>query len=407
MRPFSLLIKPASGDCNLNCSYCFYLGTHAGFYPEEKVHRMSLPVLEMLTRTYLATPQASHNIAWQGGEPTIMGLPFFEKAVELQKLYMRPGGTVVNTLQTNGTLLNDAFAAFLAREKILTGISLDGPKDVHDHYRHRISGGGSYDDVMRGIRCMEKAKAEFNILTLVNDVNVRQPERIYKFLCEQGFLFHQYIPCVEPDGKGGVSSHSVSGEAWGDFLCAIFDLWLPGDTRRVSIRQFDAVFNLLVTGERVQCTMCNDCAQYLVVEYNGDIYPCDFFVEKAFLLGNVMRGGWSEFLGSPVYRNFGAQKLQTHPKCAECPCNWLCVGDCLKHRFCNGGGTPRRLSHLCAGWQRFYEYALPRFVKLAEEFVAEQRRLQAATGTGPNDPCACGSGRKRKKCCGSSSQGGG
>lgn len=378
IRPFSLLIKPASGDCNLQCEYCFYLDPHSSFYPETRTHRMSYEVLERMTKSYLETPQPAgqpYLFSWQGGEPTLMGVDFFVAATALQKKYKQPNTTCTNAFQTNGVLVDERFAKFLAQEKFLTGISLDGPKEIHDHYRHRCGGaGGTFDAVMKATRTMKAAGAEFNILTLVNDRNAKEPQRVYEFLCNEGFLFHQYIPCVEPDGQGGVKPYSVSPEAWGDFLCGLFDAWYPKDTRRVSIRLFDAIFNLLVLGERNQCTMCNNCSQYLVVEYNGDIFPCDFFVEKRLKLGNLMQDSWDDFLANPVYAAFGEQKLQTNPLCEHCQFNWLCVGDCLKHRFCSGGGSPRRLSHLCEGWRRFFAHTLPRFKALAETFVAEQQR---------------------------------
>lgn len=372
-RPFSLLIKPSAGDCNLRCEYCFYLEPHGANYYADTIayHRMSMETAENMIRKFMQWPQPFYSFSWQGGEPTLMGLDFYKQVVNIQKKYLPVGKSLFNGLQTNGVLLDTKWGDFLAKEHFLTGISLDGPQYIHDHYRHRCEGQGSFQSVWRGIQAMKATGAEFNILTLVNNVNVKHPEEVYRFLTDNGFYFHQYIPCVEPDNRGGTKPYSICGEEWGDFLIAIFDLWYAKDTRKVSVRHFDSVFNLLVTDRREQCTICNNCDQYLVVDFNGDIYPCDFFVEKRLLLGNINNNEWAHCLYSPIYTNFGKQKIMTHPQCQTCRYNWLCVGDCLKHRFCSGGGDPHRLSHLCKGWLRFYDYALPKFVKLAEKFVRE------------------------------------
>ena len=405
-RPFSLLIKPASADCNLRCSYCFYLD-HCTFYPQSRRHRMSEDTLEAMVRSYMATAQPSYQFGWQGGEPTLMGVDFFRRVVALQQRYGRAGAKVANGLQTNGTLITDDLARLLAEYRFLTGVSLDGPKHLHDTYRLTQSNGGSHDDVMRGIRRLRENHAEFNILVLVNDANVREAAEVYHYLCDHDFLFHQYIPCVEPDENRHILPFSTSGEHWGEFLCRIFDIWYAGDTRRVSIRLFDAVMALLVDNVRNICPFGTNCCQYFVVEYNGDVFPCDFFVEKRLRLGNVSHDSWEQLQHSPMYREFGAQKSRWNSACQTCQWQWICAGDCLKHRLCTGGGDPTRLSDLCSGWKLFYEHTMPRFRQLAEEIIAEraqaaetQRRNAPLHAPKRNDPCPCGSGRKYKKCCG-------
>jgi uncharacterized protein len=408
VRPFSLLVKPASADCNLRCTYCFYLD-HCSFYPETRRHRMSDDVLTHMIRSYMQTSQPSYQFGWQGGEPTLMGVDFFRRAVALQQKYGQAGANVANGLQTNGTLVTDELAAHLAEYKFLTGISLDGPAYLHDKYRLKLGGGGSHQDVLRGIRRLQEHRAEFNILVLVNEANVKEPAEVYHYLCDHGFLFHQYIPCVEPDADRNVLPFSTSAEEWGEFLCTIFDMWYAADTRRVSIRLFDAVLALLVDGVRNICPFGTNCCQYFVVEYNGDVFPCDFFVEKRLRLGNVSTDRWESMQQSPIYTNFGAQKKQLNTKCEGCEFLWICAGDCLKHRLCTGGGDPRRLSDLCAGWELFYRHTMPRFQQLADQVKAERRRAATAQAIarqggapGRNDPCPCGSGRKYKKCCGRS-----
>jgi len=240
MNPFSLLIKPASADCNLRCEYCFYLD-RSELYPETKKHRMSQEVLERMISSYMALPQQQYTFGWQGGEPTLMGVEFFREAVRLQKKHGRMGAIVANGLQTNATLIDDEFAAHLAKYNFLVGVSIDGPEELHNTYRKNAGGGGSHADVMRGVESLKRNNAEFNVLVLVNKANVRQARRVYRYLCENGIFHHQYIPCVEFDENGELLPFAINGGEWGDFLCELYDLWLPDDTRRVSIRYFDAL----------------------------------------------------------------------------------------------------------------------------------------------------------------------
>ncbi|MEW6667697.1 MAG: anaerobic sulfatase maturase [Thermodesulfobacteriota bacterium] len=405
MKPFSLLIKPASADCNLRCEYCFYLDRRA-LYPETSQHRMSDEILEALIRGYMATDQPQYVFAWQGGEPCLMGLDFYRRVVELQQRYGRGSASVANAMQTNAVLLGDEFVRHLARYHFLVGVSLDGPADIHDRYRCNAAGRGSHADVLGGISRLKRHEVSFNILTLVSDANVRRGREVYRYLREEGFLFQQYIPCVEFDGAGRLQGFSVSGEAWGDFLCEIYDEWSKGDTRDVSVRFFDAVLSLLVDGRSTVCHMAQDCSKYFVVEYNGDVYPCDFFVQRDLRLGNIGERSWKEFLQHPAYRRFSARKADWHKTCAACPYRLLCAGDCPKHRGNGGAGSPQ-LSSLCIGYKRFFDHALDGFRKLAEETQEERgnspapyTQPRAAKGVKRNDPCPCGSGRKYKRCCG-------
>ncbi len=412
LRPFSLLVKPASADCNLRCAYCFYLD-HCSFYPGERRHRMSAETLERLVQGYMRTTQPQYAFGWQGGEPTLMGLDFFRRAVALQKQHGRDGAVVGNGLQTNATLIDAEFAAFLAEYNFLVGVSVDGPAEIHDHFRLDAGGGGSHAQVMRGIGQLEAARAEFNILTLVSQSNVRQADTVYSYLTDHDWLYHQYIPCVEFDPQGQLLPFAIDGEAWGEFMCRIFDRWHAGDTRRVSVRHFDAVLARLLDGHAPACYLGTNCCQYFVVEYNGDIFPCDFFVDRRLLLGNLARDTWESLQQSPVYLEFGAQKRQWNPACDTCSCVELCAGDCLKNRWYTGAQTARRPSALCAGWKLFYQHTHPRFLELAQTIRGERQaaaRAQArppAAGQfanqpppGRNAPCPCGSGEKFKRCCG-------
>ncbi len=406
LRPFSLLVKPSSFDCNLRCEYCFYLEKSEN-YPQAKRPRMSDQVLERMIQTYMHTQQPQYSIGWQGGEPTLMGVDFFRRAVEFEKKYGRNQAVVGNGLQTNGVLIDVEFAKFLAHAHFLTGISVDGPAEIHNQHRLNAAGRGSYADVMRGFANLKRAGAEFNVLTLVSDANVGSPDLVYNHQLDNGVLFHQYISCVEHDADGHLLPFSITGPQWGEFMCRIFDLWYPNDTRRVSVRLFDSILGLLVDGARNVCHFGRDCRQYFVVEHNGDIYPCDFFVEKRLRLGNIMNDSWEQLQSSPVYRDFGLQKVQYNPICGNCEYLDICQGDCLKHRLCKNGGDPHRMSVLCEGWKMFFSHTRDKFRLLAEEVRAEREKAQrvqqlqaAGKMPGRNDPCPCGSGRKYKKCCG-------
>lgn len=371
MQPFTLLIKPACADCNLNCTYCFY-AAKAGLYPENAVHRMSDAVLERLVSGYMATPQPQYVFGWQGGEPTLMGIDFFRKATTLQESCGRRGVSVSNGLQTNGTLLTDEFAAHLARYAFLLGVSLDGPAELHDRYRVSHDGRPTHARVLDGIDTLRRHGVEFNILTLVSASNVGHPREVYRYLRDQGHFYHQYIPCVEFDERGQPLPFTITGRQWGDFLCGVFDEWIKCDTRKVSIRLFDSILGRLVGEPNAICHMQKDCCQYFVVEWNGDVYPCDFFVRPDLKLGNILTHSWEEMQASPVYREFGARKRQWNPCCAKCRHLPFCAGDCLKHRLV-AGDPATRLSWLCAGWRRFYDHTLTAFRRLAAGIEAERR----------------------------------
>jgi len=366
MKEFSLLIKPASADCNMNCMYCFYL-EKSSLYPEYKVHRMNDATLERMISSYMETSQDCHTFGWQGGEPTLMGLEFFKKVVELQKRYGKTGSMISNGLQTNATLINDDFARYLSEYKFLLGVSLDGPQYIHDHYRKFTGKKGTFDRVMRSIEILRKNNVEFNILVLVNDFNVNKVAEVYRFLVDSGFYFHQYIPCVEFDNNGALKPFSISGEQWGSFLVELFNQWYPRDIYKVSIRLFDSILNQLVGRKAIICHMEDNCSQYLVVEYNGDVYPCDFFVREDLKLGNINDKGWGELISSIAYINFGKTKSSYSFICNSCHYLKYCYGDCLKHR----NFTPyasMKLSSLCSGWKMFYKHSLEIFKEIAKNF---------------------------------------
>ena len=387
MKSFSLLIKPVSADCNLRCEYCFYIDHLDNV---EKKPRMSDRTLESMITSYMQTDQNNqYAFGWQGGEPTLLGRNFWEKVVEFQTKHAPP-------------LITDEMARFFAEYKFLLGVSLDGPPYLHDFYRKTIGHTATHNLVMRGIERLKKHKVEFNILTLVNNKTVKKASEVYQYLKENNFYYHQYIPCVEFDETGNLEPYSITGEEWGDFLCELFEQWIKSDINKVSIRLFDSIINYLVYETYSVCYMGNDCCQYFVVEYDGSVYPCDFFVRKDLLLGNVKTNKWDDFINSSKYHSFGAQKADWNKKCNNCPFLNMCHGDCQKFRS-NTLNSSKALSILCKGWKKFYTNTLPRFKVIADKIknnikISSLNQIKAKK-IGRNSPCPCGSGRKYKDCC--------
>ena len=366
-KPFTLLIKPAGADCNLRCEYCFYLDH---LKQQKKLPRMTDQVLEKLIRGYMKTEQPVYSLAFQGGEPTLMGVDFYRRVVELEKKYAPSGSTVSNAIQTNGILIDDEFAAFMAKYRFLVGLSLDGPEHVHDRYRKDAGGKGTHSRVLRTAETLRKHGVEFNILSLVNSYSAGYARETYEYLKGLGFNYQQYIPCVEFD-----TEWIVDGEAWGDFLIELFDAWYPNDVYKVSIRYFDSLVNRMSTGQSNVCHMDGNCCQYFVVEHDGGVFPCDFFVRPELQLGNIRTGTWQSFLESKRYADFGARKMLLNPDCPDCEWFSYCLGDCQKHRpnFPREKGS---LSHLCSGYKKFFAHALPTFEKISAEAARQIREAR-------------------------------
>jgi uncharacterized protein len=364
---------------------------------------MSESTLETMIASYMQTGQNNnYAFGWQGGEPTLLGLKFWERVVEFQTKYAPPGVVISNGLQTNGTLITDELARFFAEYRFLLGVSLDGPPYLHDSYRKTISQTPSHTLVLRGIERLKKAKVEFNILTLVNNKTVKNASEIYKYLKINEFYYHQYIPCVEFDQNGNLEPYSITGDEWGDFLCDLFENWIKDDINKVSIRLFDSIINYIINGTYNVCYMGNNCCQYFVVEYDGSVYPCDFFVRDDLLLGNVKTNSWNDFITSPNYLKFGIEKAEWSNKCKSCPYITLCHGDCQKFRI-YANNSSKALSVLCTGWKKFYTNTLPRFKIIADKIrnnVEINSAIQIKTKKiGRNSPCPCDSGKKYKDCC--------
>jgi len=322
-RITSLLIKPASAVCNLDCQYCFYLDRDADPYKSLPARQMSLETLERLVDTFLFYSYPNSVLAFQGGEPMLAGLPFFTKLVELEKQYGRAGQNVSNALQTNGVLIDDAWCALFREFNFLLGVSIDGPEEVHDAYRFNKAGRGTWRQVIRAIETLQRNKVEFNALCVLSRANVEKPKEIYRFFRGLGIDYVQYIPLSEFDSEGNLLPFTITPEQYGRFLTETFDLWWP-DRRKMRIRFFDNLAEALAGQKPGTCTLHETCDSYCVVEYNGDVYPCDFFVEKDWKLGNVMLDSWNEIARRQRRYSFAAKKTLAHPECQACEYQPVC-----------------------------------------------------------------------------------
>jgi len=367
MRPdFQLLIKPVSADCNQSCVYCFYRRV-GDLYARTPEHRMSAETLDGLVRRFLELRLPASVFCWQGGEPTLAGLEFYRRAVVLMQTHGRGGQSVTNALQTNGLLIDADWCRFLAQYRFLVGLSLDGPEDLHDFYRGR----GSHAAALRSAALMSEHGVEFNILAVVNDRTAREARRIYTDFRERGMLYLQFIPCVESGPDGAPMPFSVTPEAYGDFLCELFDLWYPEAKTGVSERLFDALLSRAVLGNSGLCYLDHGCGNYFVIEYNGDVYPCDFFVEEEWRLGNVRTTSFEALYDRGRARTFRAWRHRLPEACAACRWRDLCRGGCLKDRA-RLGGRYDHPTYFCAAYQRLFAHAEERIRELAEYVKARR-----------------------------------
>jgi uncharacterized protein len=416
---FHVMLKPRGAICNLDCAYCYYLSKER-LYPGSRF-RMSDTLLEEYTRQYIeAQPVPEVTFAWQGGEPTLMGLDFFRRAIGFQQRYRRPGMRIHNALQTNGVTLDEAWCGFFREHDFLIGISLDGPRDLHDAYRVDKGGRPTFERAMAGMELLKKHGVEFNVLTTVHAANADHPLEVYRFLRDEaGTGFIQFIPIIEHDNEAGsqaseqVSARSVTGRQYGDFLIAIFDEWVRQDVGRVFVQIFDAALAAWLGQRPGLCIFEETCGTALAMEHNGDLYACDHFVEPGHKLGNMQDMPLAEMVGSEPQRQFGLAKRDRLPRhCRECQVRFVCNGGCPKNRILHTPNGEPGLNHLCVGYKAFFTHidgpmrimaaelragrpAAKVMLLLAQEEAEVQHRFARA---GRNAPCPCGSGRKFKRC---------
>ena len=434
---FHIMTKPVGPICNLDCQYCFYLEKEK-LYPEKAgsaplAHwSMKDDVLESYIRQYIEAQSIPViTFAWQGGEPTLLGVDYFRKVVALERKYSN-GKKIENTLQTNGVLLDDEWCEFLREAGFLVGLSIDGPRRLHDRYRVDKGGAPTFDKVMRGLRLLKKHRIEFNTLTVVQKHNSQHPLEVYRFLKEMGSGFMQFIPIVErvtqtpgPDrmtlvspGSGAaaeLSEWSVESLQYGKFLSAIFDEWVRHDVGRFFVQIFDVALESWLGMPPSLCVFRETCGSAMAMEHNGDLYSCDHFVYPSFLLGNLAEQSLGDMVRSQQQTKFGDDKRDTLPRyCRECDVRFACNGECPKHRFTLTPDGEAGLNYLCAGYKTFFHHIDPYMKFMAAELRekrapanvmdwARRQDLVKAGGRAPsrNGPCPCGSGRKYKNCCAS------
>ncbi len=424
-----ILIKPVSHDCNMACGYCYYRGV-CGLYPDEPRPRMSLDVFDVVCAQYRGLEPGEIKIGWQGGEPTLMGLEFFRRVVEVEARHARPGDCFGNSLQSNGAALDDEWCRFLARNRFLVGLSVDGPPELNEVRRFR-SGKPAYEAAMGALERLKAHRVEFNVLVVISRANVGHPRRVFEFLRENEIHFAQFIPCTEPAGGGGrLSEHSITAAEYAEFMIALFDAWLDGDDPSYYVRRIDNWLHIFFGLPPECCEYRPDCSNLVTIEWNGDVYPCDFFVEERYRLGNVREQTLTQMLQGRTFRDFVAGAEHVPAGCEGC--EWLpyCHAGCYRHRAKLGIG-PDGEPYLCEAKKRIFEHVFGRLERVAagpgpprlHAFLNRIGREVAAGRRGPedagadrpsarrgapqpgpragrNEPCPCGSGRKSKHCCG-------
>ena len=435
-RAFHLLAKPTGAVCNLDCSYCFFLSKEM-LYPGSRF-RMADELLE----TYLSQLIEAHSgvpevtIAWQGGEPTLMGVEFFRRSVELADGFLRPGQRAAYTIQTNATLLDEEWAKFFAEHNFLVGVSIDGPRELHDAYRVNKGGKGSFDQVMSGLAHLRAAGVDWNALTTIHSANAGRGREVYRFLRDElGARFVQFIPIIErvaeADADGTVpwtswrdrplytqegnvvTGRSVTAEQYGRFLIDVFEEWVRRDVGTVYVQMFDVALANWVGEPPSLCVHSETCGLALALEHTGDLYSCDHFVEPKHKLGNIRMTHMLELVDSPQQRRFGLDKRETLPQyCFDCDVRFACHGGCPKDRFIATPDGEAGLNYLCAGFKAFFHHvdvpmrtmgALLAQNRAPAEIMAQYASADAARGR--NDQCTCGSGLKWKRCHGAHVEG--
>jgi len=370
-RGFQVFVKPAGAACNLACRYCYYLGKGPPGV-EGGTARMSDDLLESYIAQHIgASPDEIIRFSWHGGEPIILGLDYYRKIVAIERRRCPAGRTIVNGLQTNGTLLDEEWGRFLAAEGFSVGISLDGPREIHDHHRLTRDGRPSFDDTMRGYGILRRHGVPTDILCVVGAHNVGCPLEVYGFFREIGASYVTLLPLVErrPETPGGVSPDTVPPEAWGDFLCAVFDEWADRGIGRVRIQIVEEAARTAFGQEHSLCIFRPVCGDIPVVERNGDFYSCDHYVDAHDRLGNIRETPLVELLESPAQRTFGLAKLETLPLyCRTCEVLAMCNGECPKNRFALAPDGEPGLNYLCAGYKKFFNRVRPFVAAVAAEW---------------------------------------
>ncbi|HOX38956.1 MAG TPA: anaerobic sulfatase maturase [Candidatus Brocadiia bacterium] len=458
------LLKPVGAVCNLRCDYCYYRRVMEKVYSGRTIERFSPELLERIVSEGMKHGYPTAQFSWQGGEPLLAGKDFYREALLLQKQFAMPGQNVTNAFQTNGTLLDDQWCAFLRENNWLVGISLDGPPEITDQHRIFPDGCGASEAILSGLSLLQKHRVDYNILSVVSPANADRAPEVYRYLRDLGVAWMQFIPSVERtadsdsdpgplppqsrkpslDNPGAenlipgklLAAHSVSADAYGEFLCDLWDTWIEEDgPGRVFVRDFEAMLSVYAGHPLPLCVWSPTCAWQLLVEHNGDVYPCDHHAYHNWRLGNLLRDDVQTLIEHPLAQQFEGRKRLYSAKCRGCEWLVLCHGGCPKHRMAQDeNGTPVDL--LCEGYRRFFAHSRKKAGEIVRRLLgiqpiepaamnpnilerqsvrrqsAQGKTLQQDARSGKiankrdvsrisrNSPCPCGSGRKFKQCCG-------
>ncbi|MFK0570401.1 anaerobic sulfatase maturase, partial [Endozoicomonas sp.] len=385
---FHVMSKPGGSACNLDCQYCFYLHKE-DLLEQKREERMSFERLEHYIRDYIESQDGEQIVfSWQGGEPTLLGLDYYKKAVEFQKKYQPAGVTIENDLQTNGIMLNDQWCEFLSKNNFLVGLSIDGPREMHDKYRVSKNGKPTFDLVMKAVDRMKRHKVRFNALAVINNHNVKYPLEVYRFLTKElGATYVQFTPCVESKDftttapqfwqesdlpvvgdprcqpthpESIVTDWSVDANDWGHFLKTVFEEWVNNDLGRVLVNLFETAVAQMMGKPSQLCVTAEFCGKGLAVEHDGSVYSCDHYVYPEYQLGHIDNDSLANLVFSERQKSFGLSKRDTLPKkCKECRYLKLCWGECPKNRLLKTESGEAGLNYLCPGIQDFFAYAAP------------------------------------------------
>jgi len=409
-REFQIMVKPIGSVCNIDCKYCYYLSKR-DLYPGATSFKFDEALLDRYVAQHIAaSPRDTVLFSWHGGEPTVLGVDYYRRVMELQKKHAPPGKEILNGIQTNGTLIDEEWCEFLAQHKWYVGLSLDGPRELHDTFRYDKQGRATHGQVVAAYKMLRKHGIHVDVLCVVNAKNARQPKAVYRFFKDLGVRFLQFLPVVARKPDGTLTPETVPAQAYGEFLNEIFDEWVRNDTGKIVIQNFDEAARPYLGAEHALCIFRKTCGDVAALEHNGDLYACDHYVRKDHLLGNIRDKTIAEMIESPFQQEFGRKKADLPKFCKECEFLDLCNGGCPKDRLISAPDGEPGLNYLCAGFKTFFGHTKPYFQELAalnqagqpiEELTRRirEREAQALPKAGRNDPCPCGSGKKFKRCC--------
>lgn len=362
----SIMFKTVSDDCNLACDYCYYSSCKG--HIKRKIQTIELETVEKMIKEYMAETSGIASFIWQGGEPLLAGLNFFEKIISFQVKYAPPHTKISNSIQTNGTLITPKVAKFFKKYAFIVGVSIDGPKDIQDKRRNYRNGRGSYNDVMKGISNLRKEGVPFNIITVVHEDNVNRVEELFEFYLKEKFDYIQFIPCMDfmSQDSSGEAKFLISKEDYGKFLCQAFDKWYNTGKPRINIHHFVNLFSMLTGHQSHMCFFSDSCSSTLVVESNGDVFPCDFYIDENHKLGNINNDTLKIILESEKLLDFHLAKRMLSDSCTSCSYQKICNGGCPRNRNWSSEGFYVR-DYFCESYQMFYQHSVEKMELLIDK----------------------------------------